>query len=115
MNEERNTQEKDIQFYAASVTAWFNTRLEHDKSLLALSAGGIGLLVTLLTTVGVKSIESFNGASKLRKENDIGKSFAGAGKLKPEVPQDNSGKDTTSTQDNNQNNEKTKKIKIKNE
>jgi len=34
------------------------TRIEHDKHLLALSASGIGLLVTLLTAVGVKSAES---------------------------------------------------------
>lgn len=44
-----------IEYYSASVNAWFNTSLEHDKSLLALSAGGIGLLITLLTTVGLSS------------------------------------------------------------
>ncbi len=49
--------QKEVQFYAAGVTAWFNTRLEHDKNLLVLSAGGIGLLITLLTTVGVSSAE----------------------------------------------------------
>ena len=48
---------QDIEFYAASVEAWFNTRIEHDKSLLTLSAGGIGLLITLLTTVGASSIQ----------------------------------------------------------
>jgi hypothetical protein len=48
----------DAAFYAARVTAWFGTRLEHDKSLLTLSAGGIGLLITLLSTTGLKSIES---------------------------------------------------------
>jgi hypothetical protein len=48
----------DIAFYAAQVAAWFGTRLEHDKSLLTLSAGGIGLLITLLSTTGLKSIES---------------------------------------------------------
>ena len=47
--------EKDVEFYAASANAWFNTKLEYDKSLLVLSAGAIGLLITLLTTVGVSS------------------------------------------------------------
>lgn len=51
-------QEKEVQWYSATVNAWFSTRLEHDRSLLTLSAGAIGLLVTLLSTVGVKSPES---------------------------------------------------------
>lgn len=46
-------QQKDVEFYAAAVAAWLNTSLEYDKSIFALSAGGIGLLITLLTTVGV--------------------------------------------------------------
>lgn len=45
-------QDKEVQFYSSAVSAWFETRLEHDKSLLTLSAGGIGLLVTLLSAVG---------------------------------------------------------------
>lgn len=49
-------QQKDVEFFAASVNAWYNTALEHDKSIFALSAGSIGLLVTLLTTVGVSSM-----------------------------------------------------------
>ena len=47
---------KEIEFYAAKVNAWFNTKLEYDKSLLVLSAGAIGLLITLLTTSGVRTI-----------------------------------------------------------
>ncbi len=43
---------KDDLYYGAVVTGWLNTKLERDKSILTLSAGGIGLLVTLLTTVG---------------------------------------------------------------
>ena len=50
---------KEVEFYTQSLNAWYNTSLEHDKSLLALSAGGIGLLITLLTTVGVSSAEGF--------------------------------------------------------
>ena len=49
-------QSKEVEFYAASVTAWFTTRLEYDKSVFALSAGGIGILVTLLTTKGTDSL-----------------------------------------------------------
>jgi len=50
-------QEKEVQFYSAAVNAWFGTRIEHDRSLLTLAAGGIGLLLTLLSTVGVRSSE----------------------------------------------------------
>jgi hypothetical protein len=35
---------------------WFNTALERDKSVFTLSAGGIGLLVTLATTKGLDSV-----------------------------------------------------------
>jgi hypothetical protein len=55
MTPEEVNQQKDVEFYAASVNAWYNTSLEHDKSIFALSAGGVGLLITLLTTVGVTS------------------------------------------------------------
>jgi hypothetical protein len=48
---------KDVEFYHASVDAWFSTRLERDKSLLTLSAGGIGVLVILMS--GIHTIESF--------------------------------------------------------
>lgn len=50
--------QKKIEFYAASVSAWYESSLEHDKSLLTLSAGGIGLLITLLTTVGLGTAEA---------------------------------------------------------
>ena len=48
--------EKKIAWYAASLDAWYATRLEHDRSLLTLSAGGIGLLITLESTVGIRSL-----------------------------------------------------------
>src|SRR5574340_292490 len=57
MTPEEIENQKQVEYYAASVNAWFNTSLEHDKNLLALSAGGIGLLLTLLTTVGLSSAE----------------------------------------------------------
>ncbi len=51
-------EKKEVAFYTAGVTAWYNTSLEHDKSLFTLSAGGIGLLITLIRTVGVPSAET---------------------------------------------------------
>src|SRR5690349_13573065 len=51
-----NYAEKDVAYYAACVQASVDTLMERDRSLLTLSAGGIGLLVTLLTTVGATSI-----------------------------------------------------------
>lgn len=41
---------KEIEFYSNLCQAWISTRMEKDKSLLALSVGAIGLLTTLLTT-----------------------------------------------------------------
>jgi hypothetical protein len=60
MTEEDETKadlrEKGVQFYAASVGAWFTSRIEFDKSLLTLSSAGIGLLVTLLSSLGIHSV-----------------------------------------------------------
>lgn len=36
----------------ALVTAWINTKMEHDKTIITLSAAAIGLLITILTTKG---------------------------------------------------------------
>ena len=58
MTQEEIDNQKRVEYYSASVNAWFNTSLEHDKSLFTLSAGGIGLLITLLTTVGLSSAEA---------------------------------------------------------
>jgi hypothetical protein len=49
---------KEVEWYSVNLAAWHTTRLERDKSLLTLSAGGIALLVTLLTAVGIRSYES---------------------------------------------------------
>jgi hypothetical protein len=43
---------KEGDYHATLVAAWVNTRMERDKSVLTLSAGGIALSTTLLTTVG---------------------------------------------------------------
>jgi len=48
--------EKDTAFYSACVNAWISTKMEKDKSLLTLATGGVGLLVTLLTTIGTQSV-----------------------------------------------------------
>ena len=56
MSPEHLKQQKEVEFYATSVTAWYNTALERDRGLFTLSAGGIGLLLTLLTTVGLKDL-----------------------------------------------------------
>jgi hypothetical protein len=45
--------EREVAFYSAVVTAWVETRMERDRSVFTLAAAGIGLLVTVLTTVGV--------------------------------------------------------------
>ena len=58
MTPEELKDQKDVEYYASCVDAWFSTALEHDKSILTLSAGGIGLLITLLTTVGISSAEA---------------------------------------------------------
>ena len=44
---------KEVAFYSAAVQAWIDTRMERDKTLVTLSAGGIGLSVTILSTVGL--------------------------------------------------------------
>ena len=55
MSPEEFQQAKAVEYYASGVNAWYTTTLEHDKAIFALSAGGIGLLITLLTTIGVSS------------------------------------------------------------
>lgn len=51
--------QRSIEHYAASVQAWYATALEHDKSILTLAGGGIAILITLLTTVGIDSWITF--------------------------------------------------------
>ncbi len=46
--------QKDAEFYAANLNAWFTSSIERDKNLLTLSSGAIGILVTLLSTVGIQ-------------------------------------------------------------
>ncbi|MCP4974845.1 MAG: hypothetical protein GY931_01670 [Maribacter sp.] len=56
--EKRNLRElegKNVAHYSVLLGAWIQTKMERDKTLVTLSAAAIGLLVTILTTVGVKS------------------------------------------------------------
>jgi hypothetical protein len=53
-----DSKEKQVAYYAAGVEAWYLNRLERDKSLLTLSAGGIGLLISLVSAFGISSTES---------------------------------------------------------
>lgn len=55
----RNLQElqgKNIAHYSQILGAWIQTNIEHDKILITLSAAGVGLLVTILSTVGSSSL-----------------------------------------------------------
>ena len=47
---------KNIAFYSVMLGAWIQSRMERDKTLVTLSAAAIGLLVTILTTVGIKIV-----------------------------------------------------------
>lgn len=40
---------KCIEFYSQSYASFYNTTMEKDKSILTVSAGGIGFLITILT------------------------------------------------------------------
>jgi len=51
----RELEGKNIAHYQTLLSAWISTKMERDKTIVTLSAAAIGLLVTLLTTVGIKS------------------------------------------------------------
>jgi len=46
---------KRVEYYGAMVNGWLDTKMERDKTIVQLATGGVGLLVTLLTTVGANS------------------------------------------------------------
>jgi hypothetical protein len=55
-NEKRELRElegKNIAHYQTLLSAWINSRMEQDKMLITVSAGAVGLLITIITTVGV--------------------------------------------------------------
>ena len=49
-------EQKEVAYYSSLVNAWVQTKMERDKVIVSLSAGGIGLLVTILGTVGVSKV-----------------------------------------------------------
>ncbi|MDA8351246.1 MAG: hypothetical protein M0038_21070 [Pseudomonadota bacterium] len=49
--------QENVAHYGATVKAWYDTRLERDKGLMTLSAGGIGLLLSLIHAFGIHSAE----------------------------------------------------------
>ncbi len=46
---------KNIAHYQVLLSAWIQTKMERDRTLISLSAAGIALLTTLLNTKGVSS------------------------------------------------------------
>jgi hypothetical protein len=43
---------KNVAYYQVMLSAWIQTRMEHDKTLITLSSAAIALLVTVASTVG---------------------------------------------------------------
>jgi hypothetical protein len=51
-------EKRELAHYTATVNAWFNTRMEHDKSLLTLSTAAIGVLIALASKIILRSLAS---------------------------------------------------------
>ena len=47
---------KNIAWYQVLLSTWIKNRIEHDKTLITLSVAAIGLLITILTTIGAKHL-----------------------------------------------------------
>lgn len=54
--ESRELEGKNIAFYSVLLETWIENRMERDRTLVTLSAGGIGLLVTIIAAFGIRSI-----------------------------------------------------------
>lgn len=52
---QRELEGKNIAHYQTLLSAWIDTRMERDRTLITLCSGAIGLLFTVLITVGVAS------------------------------------------------------------
>jgi hypothetical protein len=52
----RELEGKNIEHYSVLLSAWIATKMERDKTLITLAAAAIGLLITILTTVGAINI-----------------------------------------------------------
>lgn len=55
-NAQKNHEKKALVYYEHLLDSLIITRMEYDKSLLLISIGGVGLLITLLTTLKFPSI-----------------------------------------------------------
>lgn len=51
-----NDDAKSVAHYQTLLAAWINVNLERDRTLMTLATAGIGLLVTILTAVGIQSL-----------------------------------------------------------
>jgi hypothetical protein len=51
----RELEGKNIAHYSVLLQTWIHTRMERDRTVVTLAAAGVGLLVTILTTVGVQA------------------------------------------------------------
>lgn len=49
----RELEGKNIAHYQTLLGAWIETRMERDRTLITLSTGAIGLLITILITAGI--------------------------------------------------------------
>ena len=56
MTKEEQREQKEISYYSALVNAWITTKMEKDKTILAVSSGAIALLVSIIGTVGIYDI-----------------------------------------------------------
>jgi len=55
MPDDEKANPKDTAYYSALLSAWIQSRMERDRTLITLSSAGIGLLLTLSSTVGPNS------------------------------------------------------------
>lgn len=55
----RELEGKNIAHYSTLLSAWIQTKMERDKTLVTLSSAAIALLVTILTTVGTSNFYLF--------------------------------------------------------
>lgn len=50
---------KEVEYYSNLMNAWITTRMEKDKAILALSTGGIGVLITFFNNISIDNKISF--------------------------------------------------------
>jgi hypothetical protein len=50
----RELEGKNIAHYSTLLSAWIQTKMERDKTLVTLSSAAIGFLVAILTAAGIE-------------------------------------------------------------